>query len=57
MTYFCWTTKIKTQDGKVWDLGKLNFPPTHQHGKDGCGICRECLIINAYPEIIGEFSR
>lgn len=53
-TYFHWTTKVKTQDGKIWDLGERDFPPTHQHPGDRS--CQECFIINAYPEIIGEYD-
>ncbi len=26
-----YTTKVKTQDGNIYDLGERQYPPTHYH--------------------------
>jgi hypothetical protein len=42
------TTKVKTEDGKVYDLGEKQYPPTHHHPGDR--PCAECFIVNAWTE-------
>jgi hypothetical protein len=44
------TTKVKTRDGKIFDLGEFKFPPKHDH--KGGGSCEGCLVANAYTEEI-----
>ena len=53
MKYHRYTTKVKTADGKVYDLGERQYPPNHQHDKQGTP-CPGCLCVNAWTEIIGE---
>jgi len=53
-SYYQYTTIVRTADGKLWDLGKHDYPPTHFHDNDARGHCIECLVINAWPEVIGE---
>lgn len=48
MEYGIYTTKVQTQDGKVYDLGNMKFPPTHYH--PGNAPCPECFIVNAWTE-------
>ena len=48
MTYGIYTTKLKTQDGKIYDLGKREYPPRHYH--PGMLPCPECFVINAWTE-------
>jgi len=45
-----YTTLIKTKDGKVYDLGKLEYRPIHKH--QGNTMCDECHVINAWTERI-----
>lgn len=45
-----YTTKVKTNDGKVFDLGELEYPPKHQH--KGGSSCDSCLVSNAWTEEI-----
>jgi hypothetical protein len=39
------TTKVKTKDGTVYDLGKLEYPPQHNHKG---GLCPICEVVNAW---------
>lgn len=39
-----YTTKCETEDGAVYDLGKGEHPPTHEHRYG----CPSCLVVNAY---------
>lgn len=43
-----YTTKIKTQDGQVYDLGKREYRPVHNH-KDG-KVCPKCNVISAWTQ-------
>jgi hypothetical protein len=52
--YYQYSTFVKTQDGKIYNIGDRDFPPTHHHGKDGRGICPECFVVNAWTEIVKE---
>lgn len=45
-----YTTKIQTQDGRIYDLDKREYPPTHYH--PGNVPCQECLPVNAWTEKI-----
>lgn len=46
-----YTTKVKTEDGKVYDLGLREYPPVHHH--PGEAPCVECFVINAWTERTG----
>ena len=46
------TTKVKTLAGKVFDLGKFEFPPKNCPGHKDEVTCPKCLIVNAWPEEI-----
>lgn len=42
-----YTTKCRTRDGQVYDLGKGEHPPKHDHG----GLsCDGCLVTDAWTE-------
>lgn len=41
-----YTTKVQTEDGAVYDLGKLEHAPKHEHRE----ACPGCLIVNAWTE-------
>jgi hypothetical protein len=41
-----WTTKVKTKDGQIYDLGKLQTAPFHERSCQ----CDECNVINAWTE-------
>lgn len=41
------TTKVKTKDNFIYDLGELEYPPKHDHKG---GMCNECQVINAWTE-------
>jgi len=43
------TTKVKTKDGSVYDLGELEYPPQHSHKG---GLCPSCEVVNAWTEEI-----
>jgi len=46
-----YTTKCKTKDGEVFDLGEIEYPPKHDHKG---GLCPSCDVINAWTEKIKE---
>lgn len=49
------TTYVQTRDGKVYDLGKFQHPPKHQH--PGFGVCPECAVKNAWcGPVVGDGS-
>ncbi len=41
-----YTTYIQTEDGKIYDLGKGEYRPSHDHKKGG--VCPKCNVINAW---------
>ena len=43
-----YTTKFKTQDGKVYDLGEGEHGPAHDHPGDA--TCPACAVVNAWTE-------
>lgn len=43
-----YSTFIKTKDGKVYDLGKLEYTPRHNHS--GNTLCDQCQVINAWTD-------
>jgi hypothetical protein len=47
-----YSTFVRTEDGKVYDLGKREYPPVHHH--PGEAPCPECFVVNAYTEKIEE---
>ena len=47
-----YTTKVKTQDGRIYDLGEREYPPTHHH--PGEAPCQECFVVNAWTEKVEE---
>jgi len=47
-----YTTKVRTEDGKVYDLGEREYPPVHHH--PGEALCTECFVLNAWTERVGE---
>ena len=44
-----YTTKVQTKE-QVYDLGKQEYPPQHQH--PGNGTCRGCLVVNSWTEAV-----
>jgi hypothetical protein len=48
MKYGIYTTKCKTKDGTIYDIGSRIYPPKHVH--DGHTTCVECLVVNAWTE-------
>ena len=42
------TTKVETQDGEVYDLGRGEYPPVHLH--PGAQICPACFVVDAWTE-------
>ena len=46
-----YSTFVGTEDGKVYDLGKREYPPVHHH--PGEAPCPECFVENAWTEKIG----
>ncbi len=48
-----YTTKCKTQDGTVYDLGEREHPPKHEH----LVACPSCLVVNAWTEPCEEADR
>lgn len=54
MEYFTYTTLVQTEDGKIYDLGKRDFPPTHYH--PGLRPCPGCFVVNAWTEKIGYWK-
>jgi len=47
-----YTTKLKTQDGKIYDLGEKQYPPRHYH--PGLAPCPECFVVNAWTEKVDD---
>ena len=43
-----YTTLVETMDGRIYDLGKGEYPPTHHHPCEA--PCPECLVVNAWTE-------
>ncbi len=52
MEYGLYTTMVKTQDGKIYDLGDKEYSPTHYH--PGNYPCDECFVVNAWTERVGD---
>ncbi len=42
------TTKVKAGDGKIYDLGKGEHLPFHNHARGA--ICDACMVVNAWTE-------
>jgi hypothetical protein len=42
------TTIVQTDDGRVWDIGNRQYPPTYYH--PGNRPCPECFVVNAWTE-------
>jgi len=49
-----YTTKVQTQDGRIWDLGNREYPRTHYHPQ--AKPCPECFVINAWTEKVGGLA-
>ena len=47
-----YTTKVKAGDSKVYNLGKDEHMPTHDHPRGGS--CPGCIVINAWTEWVSE---
>lgn len=41
-----WTTYNQTGDGRVYDLGKGEYHPRHQHKNNGW--CPKCFVVRAW---------
>lgn len=52
MDYGIYSSFVKTQDGKIWDLGKKEYPPIHYH--PGMAPCPECFVVNAWTQKVAE---
>ncbi len=46
------TTMVRAGDGKVYDLGKFQFLPTHNHPRGSS--CPSCIAVNAWTEEIKD---
>ena len=42
-----YTTKVQTEDGRVYDLGKMEHPPKHEH----LFSCPGCNVVDAWTEL------
>lgn len=42
-----WTTKVRTQDGHIYDIGEGEHPPKHP---DHDVTCPGCLVVDAWTE-------
>jgi hypothetical protein len=43
-----YSTFVKTEDEKIYDLGNRQYPPVHHH--PGEAPCPECFVVNAWAE-------
>ena len=43
------TTKVETQAGEVYDLGRGQYPPVHVHA--GGRACDACFVIDTWTEL------
>ncbi|MDP2623811.1 MAG: hypothetical protein Q8Q29_08445 [Actinomycetota bacterium] len=47
-----YTTKLRTADGMVYDLGIRQHAPKHEH--KGGGVCDKCNVVNAWTELVAK---
>ena len=43
-----YTTKVKTKDGKVYNIGERQYVPYHNHPREA--TCPGCQVVNAWME-------
>lgn len=46
-----YTTKVRTQDGVIHDLGAGDHPPRHN---ECITACPSCLVVNAWTERVAK---
>lgn len=51
-----YTTKVKTANGKVYDLGKFEHPPGYCSAHSDAFTCPNCLVVNAWTEVTDDDS-
>lgn len=53
MTNGTYTTKVTTQDGRVFDLGEgQRVPKCGEEKHSATSSCPRCLIVNAWTELV-----